>query len=216
MTTKAQKRKAFVFDRLQHRLLSVHLLHILTILLIFAGVVFVPLILKLEYGNLSFLEKQEVANQLLTMHYQVWPPLLLVFVLLVVHSAIVTHRIAGPFYRLRATLRLIKNGDLTVNVSFRKNDYLKEAAEDMNDLIAALRTTAVEIMREEQLASVALADLQRSINTGSLEDATQKSERIKTHLDSISRTVGYFKVGTSGSARKEEPTGMTALNRWAT
>ena len=51
----------------------------------------------------------------------------------------VSHRIAGPLYKVEQLLRRIGEGDLTVECRFRKNDELAGLGEALNEMTAGLR-----------------------------------------------------------------------------
>lgn len=63
-------------------------------------------------------------------------PLLFVMVASVV---VLTHRIAGPIYRLEKTIDMIIRGDDVGPINLRKNDEIKELAEKMNHLIGLIK-----------------------------------------------------------------------------
>ncbi|MGH7274407.1 MAG: hypothetical protein ACREIQ_08125, partial [Nitrospiria bacterium] len=89
MGAPAPKRRRILIESIQYRLLVINLTYFVTILLIFAGALFLPLILQLQSGSLSVLEQGEVAGQFLALHARVWPAMSVVFVLLALHSVLV-------------------------------------------------------------------------------------------------------------------------------
>jgi len=56
-----------------------------------------------------------------------------------IYFVILSHRIAGPAFRLEKSIQRMAQGDYDFSVSLRKNDYLKHLANDLNDLLAGLR-----------------------------------------------------------------------------
>lgn len=64
----------------------------------------------------------------------------LLFLPIVVISAILaSHKIAGPLVRIKRALRQLRDGDYNLVVTLRKNDQLKDVAEDINKLAESLR-----------------------------------------------------------------------------
>ncbi len=61
---------------------------------------------------------------------------------------ILSHRIAGPAYRIRKCLDRVSKGDYGFDVRLRKRDYLKEVADGMNRMILDLRA------RRERLEAI--------------------------------------------------------------
>ena len=51
---------------------------------------------------------------------------------------VVSHRIAGPLYRLSQAARRITHGQIPQHVSLRQGDYIKDFAEDFNEMTKAL------------------------------------------------------------------------------
>ncbi len=43
-----------------------------------------------------------------------------------------SHRVAGPIYRLTASMRRIRTGDIGFRVTLRRGDHLKELADELN------------------------------------------------------------------------------------
>ena len=52
-----------------------------------------------------------------------------------------SHQIAGPAYKLQKSIERITGGDLTFEVSLRRNDNLKELASALNGLLERFRST---------------------------------------------------------------------------
>jgi methyl-accepting chemotaxis protein len=52
---------------------------------------------------------------------------------------VVSHRIAGPMYRLRKHMIAVANGKTRAEVAFRKNDFFPEVADAYNKQLEALK-----------------------------------------------------------------------------
>ena len=53
-------------------------------------------------------------------------------------TLVTSHKIAGPIYRLEQNIHSIREGNLTVNTTFRTGDQIQELAETLNDLTRTL------------------------------------------------------------------------------
>lgn len=53
-------------------------------------------------------------------------------------SLFVSHRVAGPVQKLRLCIAELRNGNLNVKVSFRKQDHFPAIADDLNEFIQEL------------------------------------------------------------------------------
>ncbi|MGM0598416.1 MAG: HAMP domain-containing protein [Candidatus Rifleibacteriota bacterium] len=64
-----------------------------------------------------------------------------VFVFIIaILSIFVSHKIAGPVYRLEETTRIIASGDLTYQVNLRQGDELRDLQEAFNKMSDSLRS----------------------------------------------------------------------------
>jgi methyl-accepting chemotaxis protein len=69
---------------------------------------------------------------LLPMFYLVVAFELLAGIFLVFNSVRISHKVAGPAYRLSKSLERIRSGDLAFKVSFRQGDLLGEVGDELN------------------------------------------------------------------------------------
>ena len=133
------RRKRLFIDELQVRLLSINVAYFAAILSIFAVALFAPLVIQLVGSTEGpEWEQQLVAAQFLYLSNTIWLPLVLTFVALGAHSVLISHRIAGPLYRLRSLLRSVAEGNFVARAALRDKDYLKTDAKVVNDMIEKL------------------------------------------------------------------------------
>ncbi len=50
------------------------------------------------------------------------------------------HRVGGPIYRFRVTLKQISSGQIPQDIHLRRNDFYKDVAEEMNKVLALMRS----------------------------------------------------------------------------
>ncbi len=67
-----------------------------------------------------------------------------------------SHRVAGPLYKLTQFFQLAKQGDLHTELYFREKDHFKEIADEYNQMITAIRS------RQEK----AIAELNQALQIG--------------------------------------------------
>jgi HAMP domain-containing protein len=94
---------------------------------------------------------------------------------------LLSHRIAGPAYRIRKCMSRLSKGDYSFDVRLRKRDYLKEVADAMNELIASLRE------RRVRLDAVRTLWRQLAPAVQSLPDASRTAAEINKALDDLMR-----------------------------
>ncbi len=131
------KRRRFLIDRLQYRLLGIHLFHLTCITFLFLIAIFVPVILAL-YGSSSPEQIEQASAEFLGLHKRIWPAVPLALILISVHSILVSHRIAGPLYRFRKVFEAVERGDLSIRAVIRDKDYLGREADSLNQMIDGL------------------------------------------------------------------------------
>lgn len=126
-----------------------------------------------------------------------WPRLLLlVFVnviIIFIVSIMYSHQTAGPAYKLEKSIQRISEGDLTFQVSLRKNDNLKKLAEALNDLMDKFRVT---------LAKARSLSEDVSDKLGSLEDENMVA--LTKSAKELSELIGQFKVADGDIESPEE------------
>lgn len=193
------KRRRVLVEDFQYRLLAFNLLYFLATLLIFAAVLFVPLIIRLESSTLSVAEKQEVATQLLSLDARVWPPILVVFLLLAIHSVLISHRIAGPLSRFRRLFEAVADGDLSVRLIIRGNDYLAKEARLFNEMAASLGSRVQGIGELSAELRTLSAELTRAIESGSREAVRQSIERLAARAERLKASVDQFRIAAEGA-----------------
>lgn len=194
-----KRRLRITFTNSQYRLLAFSLMYIFATVLIFASALFLPMIIMLESRSLSLVEKQVVADQFLSIHARAWPAILIVFVLLGIHSLIVSHRIAGPLHRFRCSLKAIADGNLSMPAIIRQNDYLVTEAETINEMIGSLRAKIEDIQEQCTEMHQVLSDLRQSIDSGSILAMSQDIESLGARMRRLKVCVDQFRTASVGS-----------------
>ncbi len=188
------KRRRILIDSVQYRFFAVNFAHILIILLVFATTLFVPLMIQLGSETLSWVEKEEVANQFLALHTQVWPPLLAIFVLLSIHLVLFSHRIAGPLVRFRMIFKAIAEGNLTVRSTIRKHDYLQKEANCIQEMVSSLRMKVKGIEEHSGEVREGLAELKKAVASGSVEDMKRNLKSLEGQMERLKANVDQFRT----------------------
>ena len=107
---------------------------------------------------------------------------MIVFVLL-------SHRLAGPFYRFEKTLEQVEGGDLTPRVHLRKNDQFVELEDALNRFVDSLNRRIGGIQKDvEELKTL----LTRKEDPSLLDKVGQK-------IDGIIQQIKHFKVASKST-----------------
>ncbi|TLY31228.1 MAG: methyl-accepting chemotaxis protein [Nitrospirae bacterium] len=111
---------------------------------------FIPPALKLV-SQIPLEERARAANQflILAQTVTVWPALAVLIPAAAVFSIYLTHRLAGPLFRLEQTARELIRGNLALRIRLRKGDELHELAGLLNEVLDKLEQ-AFRGIRESQ------------------------------------------------------------------
>ena len=209
---RAYKRRRIMIGALQYRLLMANLAYFATIVLVFAVVVFLPLVLQMRSSStLSPVKAEGLANEFLFLHARLWPALFIVLVLLAFHSVIISHRIAGPLYRFRSVLKAMAEGDLSVWVRLRPTDYLTEEADLLNETIAALRNRIVGIEAQSTALRAVFGDLKKTLEDASGDGIHETFGELDMRMAHLGTSLGQFRI----AARAEESVSPGGASRVA-
>jgi signal transduction histidine kinase len=105
------------------------------LLFLFIGIalMFAPSMLRLATGS-KIEELAPAAREFLILHNRIWPAVLVTLAGVFLYTLFISHRIAGPIYRINATLKKMQEGEYPDKVSLRNGDFFHETAELLQDL----------------------------------------------------------------------------------
>ena len=140
----SQRKNYFIAKDMQSRFAGTILLLALLVAVITACNIYVLGSFFVE-KNVTLAQQNDVSALIHDFVSSYWPRLVvLVFVNVIIVfmvSVIYSHQTAGPAYKLEKSIKRIIDGDLTFQVSLRRNDNLKELAAALNELLDKFRTT---------------------------------------------------------------------------
>ena len=157
-----KRRNYYIQKKFQTKYLFLTILLLLTYTFIFVIVIFAPYMFTL-YFDYPLAEKAEAAKALLLLHSTIWPGIGGVILLFGVISIFISHKVAGPLFRLKKSLSQVTQGDLNIVVKLRKWDGLKDLAEHVNMLIEELRTFVTTSRNDYDLLSDYIQELEQKI-----------------------------------------------------
>jgi len=179
-------RKRFYIHSIQKKYAILTLVLLATYTLVLTLALFLPPGMKLNSSS-SLEEQAMAASQFIALSDRLWPAILISVPLFMIVSIWVTHRFAGPIYRLEKSLKQIASGDLGLRVRFRSGDDFQELAALVNqivhqhaDVLRSVRSVhqrLLEIMAQVRSKVVAPEELNLT-----LEQVQAQLEQIETHL----------------------------------
>ena len=143
---------------------------------------------------------------LLLLHSSVWPPLIVVIVILGVLSIFVSHKIAGPVYRLKRSLEQITAGDLALRVHLRKGDDLQDLADQLNLLTAEMQQFVSTLADESSALAGQIDALEEWVDAESPAAAEGRVmvARLKETRAEIAATLQKFVPGEVATHQPED------------
>lgn len=187
------RRRRILVDSFQSRLLAVNLTYFGVVLLTFAGALFVPLVLQLDSNSTSWDQKMLASSQFLALHSRLWPAMAVLFVLVAIHTVIVSHRVAGPLYQFRKVFRAVAEGDLGRRVAIRKNDYLTKEMVAINEMISSLERNIQASRASSERAMAVLGELRRATSGGGLAEVNRLTGHLEVHLGQTIQSLNFFR-----------------------
>lgn len=183
----------FIDKRFQTKYLLLTILVLGTYTFIFATILFLPSILTL-YFDYPLKEKAEAARTFLVLHGTVWPTTGAVILVFGILSIFLTHKIAGPAYRLKHALAELIGGNLDTKIHLRKFDDLQELAAQINLLSDDLRNYVHTLKTDHAQLSNYIEQLEREIGAGNLNTETGRKiiEQVQGKSKAIAVTLERF------------------------
>lgn len=187
----------FIDKRFQFKYLLLTILLLLSYTFIFTIILFLPsiLILLLDY---PLVEKAEAARTFLILHDTVWPTTGAVILIFSIFSVFLTHKIAGPIYRLKHALTELIRGNLDTRIRLRKRDDLQELAEQVNLLSDELRNYSSTLKKDHAQLANHIDQLEREFASESLNTEAGRAiiEQVQMQNKAIAATLKRFTAKT--------------------
>ena len=140
----SQRKNYFIAKDMQSKFAGTILLLALLVAVITACNIYVLGSFFVE-KNATLAQQSDVSALIHDFISSYWPRLIVLVcvnvIIVFMVSVIYSHQTAGPAYKLEISIKRITDGDLTFQVSLRRNDNLKELATALNELLNKFRTT---------------------------------------------------------------------------
>jgi hypothetical protein len=178
-----------LINQFQYRLVVGNFLYLVSVVLAFFVVLFAPVVAILADSTVSLAERETAAYQMLALHERVWFAIPALVALCILHSIVVSHRIAGPLYRFKQTLARLAGGEVPDSVSIRRHDYLRQEAEIMHEMVHSLRQRVTAIHLGYGRAGATLPRLIDAIGRGDRDEAAVLAGKLGTQMDRLGQSI---------------------------
>lgn len=199
----------------QYRLLLGNFLYLASVVLLFFIVLVGPVVRVLADATVTLGERESAAQQLLALHERVWFALPVMIALCILHSALLTNRVAGPLHRFKRVLADLANGERIGRATLRRHDYLREEAEVLTELMRGVNERAEAIEERYRQASATLPSLVQAIGRNATEETAVLAGKLGTQMDALGREIRRFTAPPDAAWRTAaeslpSPAGSTA------
>ncbi len=189
-----KRRKYIVNKNLQYRLVIISVCYIAAFFASVSSVLFIPLMIKLNQGNVAVNEAIRTADQILYLHTNFWPVMLIFLIAICLHSIFISHKIAGPLYRFNLTFSAIKKGKLPKSVHLRKQDYLHGEMEIINEMTKTLRVKVGGIQELQALLTEVISKLREMPDSTSKDEIMERIKILTEVNHELEAKLDYFKI----------------------
>ncbi len=127
---------------------------------IFMTLAFIAVIIAVLYAGLTLLHNVGREQAMSTLSFMLRANGLFVILLTLfmgLYTILLSHRVAGPAYRITRCVQRMCEGAYDFTVTLRKKDYLKDVAADLNVLLADLRKRQARVREGLEAARMAKA-----------------------------------------------------------
>ncbi len=184
------RKRYFIEKQLQAKVILFVIILLMTYTLLFVAILFLPYVVPLSF-DYPLSEQTDAARMLLSLHASIWPALAIVTLLLAGSSIFVSHKIAGPIYRLKRSLAEIADGNIQMTMKFRKRDELHDLAASVNRVIHELRTLVGTLQEGRETSGECIAELEQLLEKHQIDDATGRKliEKLQVNRDGAAQTL---------------------------
>lgn len=198
-------RRRFYVHPIQRKYFFLSLVPLIVCSILMVLLLFIPI--RLAVRGLIF-PPADAANlaELYPVAVRVWPAVLLSILASGILSVFVTHKLAGPLFRIEQILRGVSEGNLPLAVRIRRDDDLQEFAELLNGAFGRITAALTEIHKLQARAVHELTALPGKIR-GGLEDTGEilrDLEGIGRYQREVERILAKFRLPTTNGDEERE------------
>ncbi len=142
-----------------------------------------------EAELLSAQEKDTLEDALRSVNRSLIPKVAALSIFIFLAGIFLSHKIAGPMYRIERSAEAIRKGDLLVNFRIRKNDEMKDAASALEGMVEALH----DDIKNMKAGSIALEEKINSLAEKGVIPQ-EDGRRLKEMLSGIDSVLSKYKI----------------------
>jgi methyl-accepting chemotaxis protein len=189
------RRQYFIDKNLQTRYIILMVVVLIVHTFIVLAAVFSPYILMLSF-DYPLDTRAEAAKAFLLVHGNAWPVIGGFIIFVGILTLFVTHRIAGPIFRIKRGIRDLADGRLNETIHLRKKDEFHDVAEELNTLAARFRESFSLLKEKNSLLAGSIDELEREIRDKKLDETVGRHiiRNIQESREAIQAILDRFHV----------------------
>jgi methyl-accepting chemotaxis protein len=174
-----RRRKFIIRKKLQYNLLALTFIYAIILIAVVASSLFIPLMIDMGTGTDASPKAIKASHVILYLHENFWPPILFAFIAIGLHSVRISHKIAGPLYRIDLFFKDLIKGTVSEPIHLRNDDYLSEEVATINQAMQGVRDNIKDIKAAQE-------ELTATISSGSSRLSESSKDELSTYLRDIS------------------------------
>lgn len=206
-----RRRRYIINKTFQFRVIAISVGYCVLGLAIMGALLFTPLILEVrETAPYSYIAA-DAATVALYLHGRFWPAFAICILAVVLHATLISHRIAGPLYRLQRVLSTVRDGILPGRFSVRKKDFFKDQIDTANQMVHALRSRVGEIQRANEALQLSIGEAKTAVAANPSTDLQRLIQNVEAHSHRLNDAVAGFRIEDAEGIPEAKVTRESAL-----
>ena len=180
----------------QYRFLAFILVYIFIVAGVLVFALFVPDFIRMNDQYLSIEIRAAAADNILNLHSRLWPVVIALAVFIALHSTRMFNRFVGPLYRFTIVFKDVLNGNLDNRIQLRKNDFLLQEADVINDMFDVISQKLKDIQIKGQDALEVLNILEQAKRESSVQTESEKENlaSLRQNLNDLITSANFFRT----------------------
>lgn len=193
---KFKRTKYLVSTKLQLRYVGIILLLMLVTALICSYIIYYTVMILMGEKLSNVYPQGRLIAIINTVNLRILFSLLLITPIVAVIGIYLSHKIAGPIYRIEKFLGDMAAGNFAARIVLRKGDELMSVADKINVLNDSLKTTIGSQKSSMERIVAELGDLKKMVDSkpGDVSSLAKNIERLQSEIKDLEAQLAKYKV----------------------
>lgn len=189
-----RRRKFIIRKRLQYNLLALTFIYAIILIAVMASSLFIPLMIDMGTGTDPSSNAIKASHIILYLHKTFWPPILLALIAIGLHSVRISHKIAGPLYRIDLFFKDLIKGTGAEPIQLRSDDYLTDEVATINQAMQGIRDNIKDIKEAQEELSTMISSCTSALSESSKEETSTYLKELSSKAKKIGDKIDLIKV----------------------